>query len=407
MGTTNDTSRSRNVLEGGGIRLRSGMTGVIAFTIATVAAADAVFARAETDPGKVDQKALAQGRELFVREWQPGDSRSPSGDGLGPVYNDTSCVACHNLGGTGGGGSTNKNVQIVTATPVIERNSPFDLGVPVTAARPDSNNALATNQSPRTGPNEATPQKLDTAALVKAHPGFRTARSLVLHRFGTVDHYGTWRGKFMGIEDGFMGVEDATVKTTIQSLRQTARADFSTRRELVRAASEVELTSGHFRVRIDQFEVLGSQRNPTALFGSGLIDAIPDSAIEQAAQAKYPGFPEIAGRVSTLKDKRIGRIGWKGQTASLAAFVLTACAVELGLEVPGHHQAGSPDQPDYKAKGFDLTSDQCDAARRFYSRDPQAGGTGSCHAEGIRGDRLGSLPVRQDRLCDLSCAQAR
>ena len=45
---------------------------------------------------------------------------------------------------------------------------------------------------------------------------------------------------------------------------------------------------------------------------------------------KYPGFPQIAGRVSRLKDKRIGRFGWKSQTASLSDFVLTACAVELG-----------------------------------------------------------------------------
>ena len=61
------------------------------------------------------QKTLAQGRELFDREWQPGDLRSPAGDGLGPVYNDTSCVACHNLGGTGGR-VDEQDVQIITAT---------------------------------------------------------------------------------------------------------------------------------------------------------------------------------------------------------------------------------------------------------------------------------------------------
>src|SRR4051794_27068754 len=59
----------------------------------------------------------AEGRELFLREWMPGDSRSHGGDGLGPVYNDTSCVACHNAGGPGGGGPKSKNVDIVTAFP--------------------------------------------------------------------------------------------------------------------------------------------------------------------------------------------------------------------------------------------------------------------------------------------------
>ena len=56
----------------------------------------------------------AQGRELFFREWTPGDPRSHGGDGLGPLYNETSCVACHNLGAPGGAGPASKNVEIVT-----------------------------------------------------------------------------------------------------------------------------------------------------------------------------------------------------------------------------------------------------------------------------------------------------
>ena len=55
-----------------------------------------------------------RGRELFFREWVPGDRRSHGGDGLGPLYNETSCVACHNLGAPGGAGPASKNVDIVT-----------------------------------------------------------------------------------------------------------------------------------------------------------------------------------------------------------------------------------------------------------------------------------------------------
>ena len=112
---------------------------------------------------------------------------------------------------------------------------------------------------------------------------------------------------------------------------------------------------------IGQFQLVRSQRNPTALFGAGLIDSIPDRVIEDAAKAKHPDFPEIAGRVSRLEDKRIGRFGWKAQTPSLDDFVLTACAVELGLEVPGHHQGGNPQKPDAHAKGLDLTAPECNA----------------------------------------------
>ena len=48
---------------------------------------------------------LADGKELFTREWLPGDPRSYAGDGLGPMYNARSCAACHNLGGIGGAGA--------------------------------------------------------------------------------------------------------------------------------------------------------------------------------------------------------------------------------------------------------------------------------------------------------------
>ena len=57
--------------------------------------------------GATPTEAVAKpdGRELFAREWIAGDPRSHGGDGLGPVFNDTSCVACHNQGGAGGVGN--------------------------------------------------------------------------------------------------------------------------------------------------------------------------------------------------------------------------------------------------------------------------------------------------------------
>ena len=58
---------------------------------------------------------LAEGRELFQRSWLPDDPRSPDGDGLGPVFNETSCVGCHNQGAPGGGGPASKNVELLTA----------------------------------------------------------------------------------------------------------------------------------------------------------------------------------------------------------------------------------------------------------------------------------------------------
>ena len=71
---------------------------------------------AKTELASLDSSsAPVDGKELFTREWMPKDARSHGGDGLGPVFNDSSCVACHNLGGVGGGGPASKNVDIITA----------------------------------------------------------------------------------------------------------------------------------------------------------------------------------------------------------------------------------------------------------------------------------------------------
>ena len=164
--------------------------------------------------------------------------------------------------------------------------------------------------------------KIDTGPLIAAHPGFRTSRSVVLHRFGTEDKYESWRQSILGFNSGLPSQTDQKVKDQFQAMNA---ANFE-RNPVLNA--------------IGQFVVVRSQRNPTALFGAGLIDSIPEAVIEEVAKVKHPEFPAVAGRISRLKDKRIGRFGWKAQTASLEDFVLTACAVELGLEVPGHHQGG-------------------------------------------------------------------
>ena len=56
------------------------------------------------EPARASAEQLNLGRELFLREWKPNDPRCHGGDGLGPLYNEASCVACHSQGGTGGRG---------------------------------------------------------------------------------------------------------------------------------------------------------------------------------------------------------------------------------------------------------------------------------------------------------------
>ncbi|MBI1915332.1 MAG: c-type cytochrome [Planctomycetes bacterium] len=62
----------------------------------------------------VDPAMAQAGEELFNHEWKPEDPLAPDGDGLGPVFNATSCVACHQRGGPGGSGGLESNVTIFT-----------------------------------------------------------------------------------------------------------------------------------------------------------------------------------------------------------------------------------------------------------------------------------------------------
>lgn len=63
---------------------------------------------------KFDAATSQAGRELFLHEWTAGDPLAASGDGLGPVFNASSCVACHRQGGAGGGGPLENNVTVYT-----------------------------------------------------------------------------------------------------------------------------------------------------------------------------------------------------------------------------------------------------------------------------------------------------
>jgi len=278
----------------------SGLGGIIAWGVVAV-----TFARAADDQPADD--VLMRGAGLFAREWLPVDPKGSGGDGLGPVYNETSCIACHHQGGPGGAGPTSTNVEILTAR-----------------ARAGRSNAAA-----------------------ELHPGLRTSRSVVLHRFGVDPEYKRWRLRLLGNDHLADMVE--SVDTEIQQVQQLI--------DPVSGGFAPGLTGDALITRL----TLLAHRNPPGLFGAGRIDAVSDEALLAAEQEKFPDFPEVRGRANRLKDGRLGRFGWKAETSNLREFVLSACANELGLEVPGHHQAASPLEPEAKAKGLDLTQQDCDA----------------------------------------------
>jgi CxxC motif-containing protein (DUF1111 family) len=315
-------------------------------------------------PKAPESRQLAKGKELFLREWLANDPRSHGGDGLGPVFNDSSCVACHNLGGPGGGGPTGKNVDIITAA---TNRAPNAIAAAQSICAPSRplDESISEGDLARVAPSELKAAQAELEELAKIHVGFRHALSVVLHRSGTDTEYDTWRLETLGSpQGGDMGQAPRRTgrrRSAPPSLDQQARMEIQRLRQQSAApAPRMGATQLQSR-RSSGSTVLRSQRNTPALFGAGLIDAISDDTLRASAAKQDRDFPEIHGRLPLKRDGSVGRFGWKAQTGHLEEFVLTACAVEVGLEVPGHHQGSVPHDPDYDAPGLDMDQDESDA----------------------------------------------
>lgn len=280
---------------------------------------------ADTGAAKRDIE-IAQGKELFAREWQSGDRRSHKGDGLGPLFNGRSCAACHLQGGNGGGGPNNNNVTIVSAV--------------LLAGPPKSK-------------SDQTPRQPDRAKLAEIHPALRTANSFTLHRFATDKVFEIWKKSLL------LPAPGVDANQALEALGAPGMS--STPNRALKFSRQV----GDWTIQLT-----AAERNTPAIFGSGLIERIPERILEQTAaeqaraakqNEKGAGVIPVSGRVARLKDGRVGRFGWKAQVATLKEFTLQACANELGLEVPGFSQPALPWKPDYKAPGLDMTAVECDS----------------------------------------------
>lgn len=67
----------------------------------------------------LDVTTVDAGKQLFLHEFTPNDPLCKGGDGLGPVFNAKSCVACHKQGGVGGSGGLDANVQTYLARTIV------------------------------------------------------------------------------------------------------------------------------------------------------------------------------------------------------------------------------------------------------------------------------------------------
>jgi mono/diheme cytochrome c family protein len=249
---------------------------------------------------------------------------TPAGEGPTRMFNARSCSECHRQGGIGGGGANEHNVQMIAVGAV---------SFPALEINPWFN-----------GESEAAYECWRNSFFPRARNG-----SMILHRFGTSRGYAAWRCERLSAVH-LHSFESVGPQPTI---------------------------GPRFAVAVPLQEL-----NTPALFGSGLIDAIEQSVIDAGA-ASQPA--EVRGRSPVLDDGRIGRFGWKCQTATLAEFNENACAVELGLATPRHAPAtvrvGTPKWP--STTYFQLVEQSSQLERlRPYPDSPE----GNSQLNGERGE---------------------
>jgi CxxC motif-containing protein (DUF1111 family) len=87
---------------------------LLALLLAVIPAGARLLLWQKSRSSVVDPAMARAGEVLFKHEWTQNDSLCRDGDGLGPLFNATSCVACHNQGGAGGSGGLEHNVTTFT-----------------------------------------------------------------------------------------------------------------------------------------------------------------------------------------------------------------------------------------------------------------------------------------------------
>lgn len=262
------------------------------------------------------------GKQIFMQDFAP---RKPGiqGDGLGPLFNDTSCVACHQMGGVGGAGDVTKNARSLGLNYAVHYRT----------------------QSP-----EAT-----ITALAQFSPGFVNAAgdiqaSFPLHRRGGSTQFQTLRDQSLALfnpgwnDDSTFACDDVHAERTPATIRSPDQS---------------------LEMQVHVFA-----RNTTSLFGTGLIDQIPESALRAQVLAQRRDS-EVSGRLATLPDGRIGKFGWRANFATLIDFNSSACANELGLQTTRFNQPRDILNRNYSNSNPDLDDDSVRALSSFVASLPR------------------------------------
>lgn len=244
--------------------------------------ATGVFQQAFAFPDATSQERFDRGRNVLNRVWLVTPSSDTLHDGLGPLFNQTSCIACHQANGRG--------------------------------RVPDSGE----------GPM--------VSALVRL--SVREHGKVVPHPV-----YGEQLNE-QGIP-GVAGEGRAEVRYTTRTVVFGAAQSAVRKEPDAGGGASIELRQPHVTFRDLRYGPLGrdtmtSLRVAPAIFGLGLLELVPEVELLEYVDPDDVNHDGVSGRPNLIADDHggaavVGRFGWKANSPDLLAQVASAFREDLGL----------------------------------------------------------------------------
>ncbi len=249
---------------------------------------------------RVTPEKIAAGKLLFEHKWTVDDDMCGNGDGLGPVFNANSCVACHFQAGIGGSSGNDFNV---TAFDVVSQDS---------------------DSPPRSGVVHSN------AVNVSLRESKRNVNQMfpVEKRQVTILDGGGMYGPDCESEPlSERTVVESHDPVVFHQLNSPALFGVG----LIDKMSNVAISfHGHKRLARKIAEEMSGDFNGNRL---GMINMV---------------------------DGSVGKFGWKGQFSSLEDFVASACAMEIGLTNTIHSQPVPKEHRTDERANLDMSRKQLD-----------------------------------------------
>ncbi len=144
---------------------------------------------------------------------------------------------------------------------------------------------------------------------------------------------------------------------------------------VIRSSKIRDVTGGSTFSRfllIDGSQVLRNEptsyvrRRSQALYGLGLLEAVPEETILEYADQSDRDHDEVSGR-SVRTAGKIGRFGWKGTVPTLEGFVSMALAVEMGLSTPtfSNGNSGADVKPGASSEQIEVSDNDVRTISKF------------------------------------------